>query len=91
MRLKDYFSPENERKLKELCLKYYELRNESGNKGEQLPILETAQKLGLLPTEYSEFLIWLNDGGYDSLVQSQISDDFAAGAEFLSNPLTDLP
>ena len=90
MPLADLFDEGREKELLALCMNYYTYANEYYSKKLEPPPKEMAQKLRLHIEEYSELLIFLNDGGYDMLVKSQISADFQNGATFIDDPLTNI-
>ena len=84
MRLNDYFNPDNEKLLRDLCVKYYMFLNEYLKEHQEPPPKEMAQKLGLHVDEYSEFLNYVSSGGLEMMDQLRIQDELnTPGAEFI--------
>lgn len=90
MRLSDYFEDGNEKKLYDKCIEYYKYKNEYSNKHIEAPPLEMAQKLGLMINEYSEFLIWIDAGGFEDLTAEKLNWEIDR-ATFIDDKLTNLP
>jgi len=90
MRLQELFEQEHEKELYELCLKYYKLVNEYFKDRQEPPPKEMSQKLALHIDEYSELLIFLSDGGFDTIQKNKISDELANGAYYERDPLTNI-
>jgi len=87
MDFNNLFDEENRQQLYIKCQDYYRFASEYTGQGLTPPPKEMAQKLGLFPEEYSELLSFLDGGGMDYLIKSQIADDFEAGASFVDDPL----
>jgi hypothetical protein len=85
MRFKELFDEGNERYLKELIIKYYQLRNVYADKQQEPPPDEMSQKLHLHPEEYSELLNFISAGGFQDIIDMEIDNDIRNGAIFLDN------
>lgn len=73
--------PGNEAALKSLCERYYHFANEYTIKGDEPVPKDMAQKLGLHIEEYSDLVNYLDDGGYQTLVENE---RFEAGGESIN-------
>lgn len=76
-----------DQKLYELCQRYFEYKSAYTSRSLIPPPKEMALKLLLTIEEYSELSQWIENGGYEDLIQSRIANDFNKGAQFLSDKL----